>query len=120
MFYLATEQRHAAAGKPRRLPCRICQREKNFARIRPRAAYVDAVKVAAGCTDCGIRNDAHPEIFDFDHLPGVTKAGSVAAFLTKGTLDDLKAEIAKCEVVCANCHRIRTRARGSLIFGRKG
>ena len=47
-----------------------------------------------------------------------TKAGNVAAFLSKGTLDDLRAEIAKCEVVCANCHRIRTKGRVPVTRGR--
>lgn len=40
------------------------------------------------------------------------------AFLSKGTLDDLRAEIAKCEVVCANCHRIRTKGRSPATRGR--
>lgn len=53
-----------------------------------------------------------------DHLDGTTKAGNVAAFLSKGTLDDLRAELAKCEVVCANCHHIRTKGRVPVTRGR--
>ena len=46
------------------------------------------------------------------------RPSNVAAFLSKGTLDDLRAEIAKCEVVCANCHRIRTKGRPPATRGR--
>jgi hypothetical protein len=47
---------------------------------------------------------------EFDHLPGAVKVSTVSAMFAsaKFTMDDIKAEIAKCEVVCANCHRIRT------------
>jgi len=31
------------------------------------------------------------------------------------TIDTLKEEIAKCEVVCSNCHRIRTKKRRNGI-----
>jgi hypothetical protein len=45
---------------------------------------------------------------DFDHLPGTGKRRSIAHLLHYKSLDEVKAEIAKCELVCANCHRIRT------------
>ena len=32
--------------------------------------------------------------------------------------EELLAEITKCEVVCANCHRIRTRRRPAATFGK--
>jgi hypothetical protein len=32
--------------------------------------------------------------------------------ITKGTFEELEAEIDKCEVVCANCHRVRSAQRG--------
>lgn len=120
MFYLAAEERSRAAGRPRQRHCRICQRDLNLARRAPRQAIIDAVKIAAGCADCGIRSPEHPEIFDFDHLPGHEKSKGVASFSVSGSLEDLRAEIAKCEVVCANCHRIRTRRRESPAFGKKG
>lgn len=112
MFYLETEARRAAReGRSHfAMPCRLCTAELNAMKVAPRLAHSDAVKMTTGCTDCGIKSD-HPEIYDFDHIDADTKSGAVSTFLTKGTYEDFLAEIAKCEVVCANCHRIRTRTR---------
>lgn len=60
------------------------------------------------CADCGGRFP--PVAMDFDHLPGFVKVRLVSA-MTRGSERAIKAEIAKCEVVCANCHRVRTHAR---------
>lgn len=46
---------------------------------------------------------------DFDHRPDEVKVKNVSQLKT---LDDVKAEIAKCDVVCSNCHRLRTKRRG--------
>ena len=118
MFYLTAEQKRAEReGRSRFLmPCRLCQREINSAIRKPRQDYTDAVKVAAGCADCGIRSE-HPEIYDFDHLDHTSKVNAISNLMTKGAWGDFLAEIAKCEVVCANCHRIRTRAREKPAFG---
>lgn len=51
-----------------------------------------------------------PVVMDFDHRPGAVKLGNVGRMGTS-SLAKLKAEVAKCDVVCANCHRIRTKAR---------
>ena len=120
MFYLGREERSRAAGRIRLRPCRICIRDSNAARRKPRQAIINQIKATYGCTDCGIKSPDHPEIFDFDHLPGTEKAGSIAKFSVAGSIEDLMEEIAKCEVVCANCHRIRTCGRESTWpFGRK-
>jgi hypothetical protein len=57
-----------------------------------------------GCVDCGYKD---LRALDFDHLPGQRKLGNMSD-LHKESQATLLAEIAKCEVVCANCHRIRT------------
>lgn len=78
-------------------------------RQRQVLAYIQNVKLERGCTDCGYA--ANAVALDFDHLPGTEKLyriATMAAGLTKAKID---AEIAKCEVVCANCHRIRTHNR---------
>jgi predicted HNH restriction endonuclease len=46
----------------------------------------------------------------WDHLPGVEKLASVAE-LYGYSRDRVLAEIAKCELVCANCHAVRTYRR---------
>jgi hypothetical protein len=63
--------------------------------------YLDGVKMERGCVDCGYR--AHPAALDFDHL--CDKAVLVSFAKSKAQAD---AEIAKCEVRCANCHRIKS------------
>jgi hypothetical protein len=58
------------------------------------------------CADCG-KSFPH-YVMDFDHVRG-EKLFSVSAGRREGFgLDRLMEEIAKCEVVCANCHRERT------------
>lgn len=66
---------------------------------------VSAIKLEAGCADCGYRCDA--VALDFDHLPGTTKLFTIANSPTRAW-HEILLEIAKCDVVCANCHRIRT------------
>lgn len=58
------------------------------------------------CTDCG---ESNPVVLEFDHVNG-TKVNNVSEMHGHSTTKLLK-EIEKCEVVCANCHRIRTANR---------
>jgi hypothetical protein len=69
--------------------------------------------------DCGMVNLEHPEIFDFDHVRG-EKVANISALVTKGPVADLITELAKCDVVCACCHRIRTYTRVAVTRGRDG
>lgn len=59
------------------------------------------------CTDCG---EDDWTILEFDHLPQHPKSFGVSAGLDRSR-ESLKAEIAKCEVVCPTCHVRRTRQR---------
>src|SRR5215467_9540680 len=67
--------------------------------------WVNDYKVRVGCADCGY--NAHPAALDFDHLPGAVKTRDIRSGQNFGW-QALMDEIEKCEVVCANCHRIRT------------
>lgn len=59
------------------------------------------------CVDCGGRFP--PECMDFDHVRG-EKAGNVGN-MVRYTPAKAIAEMQKCEIVCANCHRTRTKHR---------
>lgn len=53
---------------------------------------------------------------DLDHVRGEKrfKVSQAVQLAYAATIDGLIDEIAKCDVVCANCHRLRTEARGYL------
>jgi len=71
------------------------------------------------CAACGC---SYPHyVMDFDHRPGEVKCFNLADVVgqTRLSLARLKAEIAKCDVVCANCHRIRTHERRKAKLERK-
>jgi hypothetical protein len=65
---------------------------------------------AKPCLECGIRY--HPLIMEFDHREGEEKALTLGASPACRTgLTRITAEIAKCDVLCPTCHRIRTMVR---------
>jgi hypothetical protein len=66
------------------------------------------------CADCGGR--WHPLVMEFDHLPGTQKVANLGDLhVRKCGRELILAEIAKCEVVCPTCHRIRTLRRLAKI-----
>lgn len=61
-------------------------------------------KESMPCTDCGIYYPSY--VTQFDHT-GSDKEFNVAN-KTTGSWDKLLREMQKCELVCANCHAVRT------------
>lgn len=59
------------------------------------------------CLDCG---NSDKRVLEFDHVRG-EKLGNIAVLLRSASRQRLWDEIAKCEIVCANCHRVRTATR---------
>lgn len=57
------------------------------------------------CVDCG---ETDVLVLEFDHRDPSTKVDSVGAMLAHGTRQQLMEEIAKCDVRCVRCHRIKT------------
>jgi len=97
--YLANRQKYIDA-EARRKPSRLVARTKwlvEFFRSHP-------------CVDCG---ETDPLVLEFDHLRD--KRFEVTDQFASRSWQEILDEIAKCEVVCANCHRRRTaRRRGSI------
>ena len=65
------------------------------------------------CADCG--GEFPPYCMDFDHSDPAEKVGNVSRLVKDGSWQALRDEIAKCEIVCANCHRIRTHAHSGVV-----
>lgn len=61
------------------------------------------------CSDCG--NKYPPWVMDWDHRDGETKLSNVSRLGATKWRKAVIEEIAKCDLVCANCHRQRTHDR---------
>jgi hypothetical protein len=66
------------------------------------------------CVDC---DETDPVVLEFDHLRD--KRFSIAKGIRNRPWQCVLDEIAKCEVVCANCHRRRTAHRGGFRRARR-
>jgi lysyl-tRNA synthetase class I len=79
------------------------------AKAKERRAYLKGIIDSAKdlpCMDCGVRYP--PYVMDLDHRDPSQKVGNVSSMLNLNSEKKIRDEIAKCDVVCANCHRIRT------------
>ena len=69
--------------------------------------WVYELKESTPCADCKL---SYPYfVMDFDHLYG--KEVIVSKAINSGSWTIVQNEIKKCEIVCSNCHRIRTYSR---------
>lgn len=84
------------------------QRQRHTAKMLPRKRELLERLKAAPCMDC--ETSFPSECMHFDHRPGETKLFNISARANRMT-PRLEAELAKCDLVCANCHAIRTRRR---------
>lgn len=61
----------------------------------------------APCLDCG--GEFHHSAMDFDHRPDEVKLWDINRLVARNaSIITALIEIDKCDLVCANCHRIRT------------
>ena len=102
--------------------CKSCRREYDAAywrktrdeRLRQRkirrrdlAIWYREQKTGRPCTDCG--GVFHHAAMHWDHLPGLGKKREVSNLVVRGfRRRTILEEISKCELVCANCHAVRT------------
>ena len=70
---------------------------------------IDELKVNSGCIDCGY--NVSSEALEYDHV-SKDKVFEISYAVAHGfKISRIMEEIAKCELVCANCHRVRTAKR---------
>ena len=87
----------------RNYECRECVADR-FERASERNRKLIHEAKDVPCADCGVRYPFW--IMQFDHVRG--EKLFVLSSTSSRALQKVKDEIAKCDVVCANCHRIRT------------
>ena len=68
--------------------------------------FIREYKKKYSCLDCGLF--FHFSAMDFDHITEDKEWGIARMVNNAYSLETIKKEIAKCELVCANCHRVRT------------
>lgn len=98
----AASKRHYKANKLKYLERNTNYRQKIL-------AFVREMKESNPCSDCGKFFPYY--VMDFDHIGQQPKLFNINYLSNTGRIGALKKEIVKCEVVCANCHRIRTHKR---------
>ena len=91
--------------------CEKCsQGEREYVRIvcGHMRDFIQGLK-SKPCMDCN--NCFPPECMDFDHRPGTVKKSTVSRLVNNHSREVILVEIAKCDLVCSNCHRTRTKKR---------
>lgn len=83
--------------------CRLCN-TKRSAINREKVRKVLIQIKSQPCTDCKIIYPYY--VMDFDHIDDNKEFG--IAEMRFSSLENIMKEIKKCELVCSNCHRIRT------------
>lgn len=81
-------------------------------RMKLRARVREAKIAHGGCVDCGL--SITPDnfvVFDFDHRDPSVKRSKVDGLVGNESWSTLQAEMDKCDLRCANCHRLRTYAQ---------
>ena len=81
-------------------PLRLAQKQR---RRKQLTNWYRSLKSSVACADCG-RHAA----MEWDHLPGSEKVAEVSTLFRRGRMRALRTELAKCELVCANCHAVRS------------
>jgi 5-methylcytosine-specific restriction endonuclease McrA len=70
-----------------------------------RRKVMDRFKVRKGCASCGY--NSHPYALEFDHIDPATKRMKISDMYCY-SWKRVKVELAKCQVLCGNCHNIKT------------
>lgn len=106
---VSTKEYYAAwhqANRDRRMPLIKERKRKHKEEMR---VWVRDLKSTTPCADCQLLFPYY--VMDFDHVTD-DKEKAISVAMNQGwSKSKLEEEIAKCELVCANCHRLRTHER---------
>jgi hypothetical protein len=86
--------------------------KRTAAKKREVQQMLGKMKEDSGCVDCNTKYPFY--VLDFDHSRG-NKVSNIGQMLDYFTTEDILKEVAKCDIVCSNCHRVRTYTRKNNI-----
>jgi hypothetical protein len=104
--------------------CKLCRKAYDAARFQEKRElresqikaqqqrvkeWMDDIKSKTPCADCKLKWP--PYVMQWDHLPGSVKVANVSDLARRGAKTAAMTEMKKCELVCGNCHAIRTNNR---------
>jgi len=99
-------------GTPAETPAKQRRRDAWHRRRQEQLKVLEQLRQQP-CADCG---GAYPScVMEFDHRVPSQKLYLVSRMPGRVKLETLMAEVAKCDVVCANCHRVRTYLRRQVV-----
>lgn len=79
--------------------------------------HIKTIKEQSGCKICGNKNI---HCLDFHHRPKTKKKNTVCNLVRQGySLNIIKKEIKKCDIICSNCHRTQ-HYTGKYMRNKKG
>ena len=70
-----------------------------------RRSRLNKIKLSAKCKNCGF--NSHPAALEFNHRDPLTKGFTISQSMHR-SWSSLEIEIAKCDVLCSNCHHIHS------------
>lgn len=76
--------------------------KRKLERIYKRRVFIIKDKLKKGCKECGVK---HPAILEYHHKDPSKKNMEIAVNYKFTSMYNLLKEIAKCDVLCSNCHR---------------
>ncbi len=96
-------RRYDRAYHRRTRETRLTQKRVQHQRI---VEWYRQLKSRTPCADCG--RTFHHAAMSWDHLPGFEKLDDVSSLVSRHNKALILSEIEKCELVCANCHAVRS------------
>lgn len=92
--------------------CANCHRKKHWTgtsltKGHKKNQFIVQIKLKSACILCG---ESHISTLDFDHLDESKKVAGIGYMIRdkQYTIADLDAEVKKCQIICANCHRAKS------------
>lgn len=116
---LSVFHRHARSPDGRQTYCKCCSaararaykertgRAHKAEKYQKRRRSYDLIRTEYAAKGCGRCGESHPACLEFHHRDPEAKEFEIGNWLSRRKLKeaDLRAELEKCDPLCANCHR---------------